>query len=74
MIEQLAIGLLGAAGLVLLQSPDRDTRRWAPIVGLLAQPGWLHSTFVADQGGMFAVSLLYTVVWFNTLHAYWIAK
>lgn len=47
-------------------------RRWACIAGLASQPFWWYATAHADQWGMFAVSLIYTLAWLRGAHFYWI--
>lgn len=63
MIVQLAIAILGAAAVWMSQSPNPRARRYAPVVGLAAQPFWIVATFEAEQWGMFALAFVYSAAW-----------
>ena len=71
---QVGIVVFGVAAIWLSQSPAPATRKFAPVCGLCSQPFWFYSTFVAEQWGIFAISLLYTASWVRGLHNQWFAK
>jgi hypothetical protein len=60
---QLFIALFGLLALVMLMSTNPTHRRLGPFVGLLGQPLWLASTWGAQQYGMFALSIAYTLAY-----------
>ena len=71
MIEQIVIALCGVSSLWLSQSPEFNARRWAPIIGLIAQPAWLYASITAEQWGIAALSLVYAAGWARGLRTYW---
>lgn len=70
--EQVVIALCGLCGIVLSQAPELRARRFGCIVGLLAQPAWLHVSWVNAQWGMFLLAIGYTCAWGYGAWAYWI--
>lgn len=71
MIEQIMIALCGVSSIWMSQSPRFDTRKWAPIIGLLAQPFWLYATWKAAQYGIFLLSFVYAAGWARGIRTYW---
>jgi len=61
--EQLAILALGATAIWMANSPNDGPRRCASLFGLAGQPLWLAETFRAEQWGMFALAIAFTVAW-----------
>ena len=74
-LMQAAIACTGLIALVLLTRRPQLTRwrgklvarrpayaRWGHVIGLAGQPFWLLSAASHQQWGMFAVSLVYTLV------------
>lgn len=74
MLEQAIIMLCGVASIWLSQSASLAQRRWAPIIGLLAQPFWLYASIKAEQWGIAALSLVYAAGWMRGIHTYWIVR
>ncbi len=74
MIEQVLIALLGTAAVWCSQSPASRSQRWAPVLGLAAQPLWLDVTFRAEQWGMFALSVVYTIAWLRGIRTHWMRR
>jgi hypothetical protein len=73
-IEQAAIAVFGVVSIWLSQSPDPRQQSWAPIWGLIGQPFWFIATYRAEQWGMFALSIAFTVCWLRGLHTHWFLK
>jgi hypothetical protein len=71
-IEQVAISLLGVGAIALTQSRDQRRRRWASVLGLLAQPAWFYAEWVAHQWGMLFLACIYTGVWCYGFYVNWI--
>jgi hypothetical protein len=67
------IFLFGASAIWLV-SRKENWKKWGYILGLLAQPFWLYSTFTDKQWGMFCLSLFYTYSWIQGIYNYWIKK
>lgn len=61
-LAQIAIVLLSPIAIYLL-AESGPTARWGFVVGLCSQPFWIYATAKARQLGMFAISLLYLVIW-----------
>lgn len=74
MIEQVAIALFGVTAVFLSQDLRADVRRWAPILGLLAQPFWFYATWKAGQWGIFALSFLYAFSWARGFYNQWLRR
>ncbi len=71
MIEQTIIVLCGIASIWMSQSPAFDSRRWAPVIGLAAQPFWMYACVKAEQWGIAALTLVYAAGWIRGLRTYW---
>lgn len=63
MIEQIIIGVCGISSVWLTNDPRANYRRWACVVGLIAQPSWIYSTWKAEQWGVFILAFVYTAGW-----------
>jgi hypothetical protein len=71
-IDQIGIALFGALAVWLSQERRESYRRWACIFGMLGQPFWLYNSWVAEQWGIFAISILYVVVWMRGIWLHWL--
>ena len=71
MLAQTIIVTCGVASVWLSQSPAVQSRRWAPLIGLGAQPFWMWETWHAQQYGIFALSFVYAVGWMRGIRTYW---
>ena len=71
-LDQLAIALTGATAAWLTQSRSSKARRFACIFGIVGQPFWFWAALQAEQWGIFAVSVLYSVAWLRGLWVHWI--
>lgn len=60
MLNDVIIGTLGLVTLALFQ---RGRIQAASIVGLLAQPFWLYTTYTAQQWGIFFICGVYTAMY-----------
>lgn len=74
MIEQTIIAVCGISSVWLSQSAHFNARRWACVLGLLAQPAWLYATWVAQQWGLVILAIIYTVAWARGVRTYWFTK
>lgn len=72
MIDQIVIAACGVSSLWLSQSPETGARRWAPVIGLAAQPAWLYASIAAEQWGIAALSLVYAAGWARGIRTYWL--
>jgi hypothetical protein len=71
---QIAIAILGPAGIWFSQSRNERSRRWAPVIGLTTQPLWLWSAWDAQQFGTFLACVVYTLSWARGFWTYWIRR
>lgn len=69
MITQLAIFLLSSASIWLLSGPTPGL--WGYALGLASQPFWLFAAARAQQWGVFALSLVYSVLWLRGIINHW---
>lgn len=72
MIEQIGIAVTGVTAVWLTQDPRESRRRWACIFGLLGQPFWFYSAYVAEQWGIFALCFLYALSWARGFRTQWL--
>jgi hypothetical protein len=72
MIAQLGIALFGLAAIWLSQSPAPQVQRWACVLGLCGQPFWFYVTWTAEQYGIFALCVLYTLSWARGVKTHWL--
>lgn len=71
MIAQIGIAVFGVAAIWLSQDVRVERRKWAPICGLVGQPFWLWSAFAAEQWGVLALCVLYTLAWLKGFRQHW---
>lgn len=74
MIEQIAIALTGVVAIRLSQDKRTEVRKYSSIFGLVGQPFWFYSSFVAEQWGIFALCFLYTYSWAHGFYNSWVNK
>lgn len=72
MTAQIFIALFGVTAVALSQSTYASRRRWASVFGLLGQPFWFYAAFQAQQWGIFAICLLYTLSWGKGFYSNWL--
>jgi len=72
MISQLALGILGVIAIYLTQDSRASVRRFACLFGLASQPFWFYTTWQAEQWGIFALSILYTLSWLKGVWTNWV--
>jgi len=68
----LYIALTGGAAIWLTQDPDPDLARWACLVGLASQPGFLHQNWQAKQWGQLSLAIFYTYAWARGVWVFWL--
>lgn len=71
-IDQIAILVFGATGLFLTQCRSERLRRIACLVGLAGQPFWFYAAIYAQQWGILAANVLYTVAWLKGVWVHWV--
>lgn len=63
MILQTMIVITGFLAIWFSQDKNKNLRKLAPIIGLIGQPFWFYSSILAEQYGIFILSILYTLAW-----------
>jgi hypothetical protein len=71
MIEQIIITIGGFLAIWLSQSPHPRTQRWGPVIGLVSQPAWFYASYLAEQWGIFLLSIAYTAAWLRGFRNHW---
>lgn len=62
MLVQVAIVLFSALGIWFINQ-DRPWAKWGNVLGLIAQPFWLVTTYQNEQWGMFLLTVFYIYCW-----------
>lgn len=70
-ISQIGITIFGCSAIWLV-SRKEQWRRWGFIVGMLSQPFWYISAYLADQWGILLLSTWYTYAWMQGIWNFWI--
>jgi len=73
-IEQVVIAFTGTVSIFLTQSRNEQKRKYACLVGMAGQPFWFIATYQAQQWGILALTLLYTLAWARGIYYHWIIK
>lgn len=66
-IIQFCVAVIGLASIYAALHASQAVRKLAPILGLVGQPFWFYVTITAEQWGMVALCLAYTVVYVRAL-------
>jgi hypothetical protein len=66
-IIQFCVAVIGLASIYAALHTSVAVRKFAPILGLVGQPFWFYVTITAEQWGMVALCLAYTVVYLRSL-------
>lgn len=53
---------------------EEEWRKWGFVIGLLAQPFWVYSSYEAKQWGILALSLFYMYSWSQGIYNSFIKK
>jgi uncharacterized membrane protein YgcG len=70
-MDQIGIALTGAIAIWLSQDERRSWNRWACIFGLAGEPFWFLASYRAEQWGVFALAILYTIGWMRGVRNNW---
>jgi hypothetical protein len=70
-MEQLIIAVTGCTSIWLVNDPRHAWRKWACIFGMFGQPFWFYSAWNAQQWGILALTLVYTVSWVRGFRNNW---
>ena len=74
MISQIFIGLFGVVGIWLTQQSNENIKKYACVLGLIAQPFWFYSMYQSEQWGVFVLCFFYTYAWGLGFYNGWIKK
>ncbi|OQY19600.1 MAG: hypothetical protein B6I36_03735 [Desulfobacteraceae bacterium 4572_35.1] len=73
-VEQVLIAVTGVTAIWLSQEKLEKRRRYACIVGLIGQPLWFHTSWQAQQWGIFILAFFYTWAWIRGVRLYWLQR
>lgn len=73
-VTQIGIAVCGVTAVWLSQDERPHWRRWSSVFGLMGQPFWIAETISAEQYGILALCLLYTLSWWRGFRAHWLLK
>lgn len=71
-MEQIGIAFTGLVAIWLTQHHDYNFRRFACLFGLVGQPFWFYSAYMAQQWGIFLLCIFYTIAWARGIRTYWL--
>jgi hypothetical protein len=74
MLDQVVIAACGVTTVYLSQDHRAGARKWACIVGMVAQPFWLYAAWTAEQWGIFLLSIVYFAGWARGFRNFWLRK
>lgn len=72
MLEQIGIALTGVIAIWLSQDSNPNRRKYACIFGMLGQPFWFYSAYIAEQWGIFILCFFYAFSWMKGVYNFWI--
>jgi len=55
----------------LLNHDEFNKRKWAPVLGLIAQPFWLFVAIDSQVWSIAFTTIPFTIVWFQSYNKYW---
>ncbi len=73
-MEQLFIAFTGVTAIWLTQQKKEEWKKYACIFGLIGQPFWFYSSYLAEQWGIFMLCFFYTFSWFIGFKNNWIKR
>lgn len=71
-ISQIGITVFGVIAAWITQQRNESLKKYACILGLMSQPFWFYTAVIAEQWGVFANSVMFTVIWIIGIKTYWI--
>lgn len=69
-----AVILVSGAASIWMVNQRGKIKKWASIVGLIAQPFWFYTSFTHHQWGIFILVFFYTFSWLQGFYNSWIRK
>ena len=73
-MTQILIALFGLTAMFCAMGNNARLRKWAPIIGLCAQPFWFMATIPSGQYGMVLLCCAYTAIYLNAAWKNWGTK
>jgi len=74
MIPQICIAFTGLIAIWLTQQSRPELKKYACLFGLASQPFWFHTTYMAEQWGIFGLSFIYSAMWLVGFKNHWVTK
>lgn len=70
-MDQIFIALTGGVAIWLTQQKRQEWKRLACIFGIVGQPFWFYSAYMAEQWGVLALTFFYTYSWMVGIKNNW---
>lgn len=70
-MSQFFMALFGLTAMYLATGKNERLRKWAPIVGLCAQPFWFWFCWQTSSWGLAILSAAYTAVYIRGIVLHW---
>jgi hypothetical protein len=70
-VVQFFIALFGLTAMYFAIVGTPLQRKWAPVIGLTAQPFWFAATIPTGQWGMVILSIAYACVYLRGIYIHW---
>jgi len=70
-LDQWMIAILGSLASWIIHDERKNWRLWACIFALAAQPFWFFAAWKAQQWGIFAMDIVYTLGWIKGFWQNW---
>lgn len=70
-MDQIFIALTGGVAIWLTQQKRQEWKRFACIFGIVGQPFWFYSAYMAEQWGVLALTFFYTYSWMVGIKNNW---
>jgi hypothetical protein len=61
--DQWLLSGFSLAAIYLVTDKRPAWQRWGPVFGLCSQPFWIYTAYTHEQGGVLAMSVIYTLMW-----------
>lgn len=71
MIVQIFIAVTELIAIWFMQDKRTEFRKFAPVFGMLGQPFWFYSSYMAEQWGAFVMCFFFTFAWIKGFKEHW---
>jgi len=61
--DQIIIAITGGLSSWMIHDTRKKVRFYACLLALIGQPAWFYAAYVANQWGILAMDVIYTMAW-----------